>query len=472
MEADGCPLANKPNPLMQMAGYHGYELFGRALLHAIQQPRHGDLAYNSEAAIFQIKRWVRECILDHPSCSSGGFAPKRLLCLQGGQGQQIARLRVVETWSNFSSPFVALSHCWGKTQHAITTKANYVEHLSYISQNSLPRTFQDAIWITERLGLKYLWIDSLCIIQDDQDDWSREVVNMSHLYGAAYLTLAASHGVFPLVQDNHPILLEDTVTDSEGNIRDVSVILAPALSLNAESPVHQTFSNQKGGHFINFSCGSDQDSWVSEDFLPPQMPSSEPLPSRGWAFQERVLSTRVVHFTRQELVWECKANVYCECGGVRGTSLMASLMGSLKTRMKLACELETEFVTSGTESAAEMHLETEDYISEPEREWEKYVKMYTGMYFTKPKDRAAAFVGIAQTFGNIVCGESNSIIGEFCAVLWSASLPNSLLWSCSTDNFLVLPETNRGRRPKIGRRRPGRGIRSQARVHFSLGSRV
>jgi hypothetical protein len=72
-------------------------------------------------------------------------------------------IRLIEARSDLSEPYIALSHCWGKTQHATTTKANYHQRLTSIPMQELSKTFQDAVWLTRRLGIKYLWIDSLCI---------------------------------------------------------------------------------------------------------------------------------------------------------------------------------------------------------------------------------------------------------------------------------------------------------------------
>jgi hypothetical protein len=69
--------------------------------------------------------------------------------------------------------YVCLSHCWGNAQ-LVKTLTNNIEGMKRgIALASLPKTFQDAVLMTRRLGIRYLWIDSLCIIQDDGDDWDR-----------------------------------------------------------------------------------------------------------------------------------------------------------------------------------------------------------------------------------------------------------------------------------------------------------
>lgn len=89
--------------------------------------------------------------------------------------------------------YVALSHCWGPSQPFILTTASETAFRNGIPFQALPRTFQDAVTITRLLCLRYLWIDSLCILQDDKDDWERESANMADVYRNAYLTIAASN---------------------------------------------------------------------------------------------------------------------------------------------------------------------------------------------------------------------------------------------------------------------------------------
>ncbi|KAK4151593.1 heterokaryon incompatibility protein-domain-containing protein [Chaetomidium leptoderma] len=88
--------------------------------------------------------------------------------------------------------YTCLSHCWGGAQPLKTTKDNSEDHLVSIPWDTIPKTFQEAIKLNWHLGIQYIWIDSLCIIQGDGDDWARESTKMCDVYGNAYLTIAAS----------------------------------------------------------------------------------------------------------------------------------------------------------------------------------------------------------------------------------------------------------------------------------------
>ncbi|MCJ1444599.1 MAG: hypothetical protein MMC23_005101 [Stictis urceolatum] len=118
--------------------------------------------------------------------------PTRVLDI--GDGVQSDEIRLLET-SRRSGTYAALSHCWGRSKHVITTQATLAEWRKVIIFEQLPKTFQDAVVITRRLGLRYLWIDSLCIIQDDRTQWEYESALMGEVYRNAYFTIVAAYSV-------------------------------------------------------------------------------------------------------------------------------------------------------------------------------------------------------------------------------------------------------------------------------------
>jgi hypothetical protein len=90
--------------------------------------------------------------------------------------------------------YVALSHCWGSTMPVKTTMASFDSHIQSLPLKILPRNFQDATKITRQLGFRYLWIDSLCIIQDSPQDWEQESAVMENTYNNAVITIAVAAG--------------------------------------------------------------------------------------------------------------------------------------------------------------------------------------------------------------------------------------------------------------------------------------
>lgn len=98
-----------------------------------------------------------------------------------------------------SGRYMTLSHCWGTGSDiqlaSITTKATLASRRQIIEISDLQKTFQDAIHVTRRLGIRYLWIDSLCIVQDDEEDVDLGCQDMSEIYSYSYCTIAASDSI-------------------------------------------------------------------------------------------------------------------------------------------------------------------------------------------------------------------------------------------------------------------------------------
>jgi len=155
---------------------------------------------NLDDNLEDIKKWLESCEKDHSACcSSKDFIPKRLLDV----GSCDDTVHLVEPPSPSPSSitqqysrYACLSHCWGQTRSEhITRHLNYFDNVRGIPITELPATFRDAIQTTRALGVDYLWIDSLCIIQDDDADWNLHVEVMADVYRNAYITLAAGASI-------------------------------------------------------------------------------------------------------------------------------------------------------------------------------------------------------------------------------------------------------------------------------------
>ncbi|KAI9743198.1 MAG: hypothetical protein M1818_003042 [Claussenomyces sp. TS43310] len=178
--------------------------------------------------------------------------------------------------ANFDgAKYTALSYCWGGRPFINTTTETLEARKECIKWVDPPKTFQQAIIITRKLGVRYIWIDSLCVLQDEIDDWEFESSRMCSVYENSYLTIAASHA-----------------SDSNGGCfhETKGVGMSTFLRIGSSS---------------NFSDAYAR--WGSD---------SKALSSRGWALQERLLSPRTIHYTAKELVWECSTGLDCQCGGI------------------------------------------------------------------------------------------------------------------------------------------------------------
>jgi hypothetical protein len=138
------------------------------------------------------REFVEDCVMRHKSCPSELLAhlPTRLIDVRMVDSQGSVSLALSEYLPN--APYAALSHCWGRKQPLRLTTASLDRFKNTIPWSSLPETFQDAITVTRHLNLQYLWIDSLCIIQDSRTDWEIESARMASVYRGSYVTILAS----------------------------------------------------------------------------------------------------------------------------------------------------------------------------------------------------------------------------------------------------------------------------------------
>lgn len=245
----------------------------------------GDTA--SERSFAWASRVLQNCLKSHSSCNGPTVAklPSRVLDL--GPPEE-PRVKLLET-SDTSGTYACLSHCWGKVTSIQTEKKTLPLFRDSIAWSSLPQTFQDAIHFVRKLGLRYLWIDSLCIIQDDPEDWRQESAKMSSIYQDSYITIAATKSANAdggCYSDATPFDIDHELT----------------MTFQGRTPA-QVYVREKVAHFDVFKVDNSR--------------SLFPLLSRGWAFQERLLAPRVLHFCKKELVWECQEFSSCECRGFK-----------------------------------------------------------------------------------------------------------------------------------------------------------
>lgn len=177
--------------------------------------------------------------------------------------------------------YFALSHCWGNLRDEdkkayCTTQDNIDRRQRGFSLSELPMTFQDAVKVTRELGVLYLWIDSLCIIQygDNGEDWKHESSRMESVFSEAYCTIAATAAI-----SSNAGFLE----------RDIS-------------PEYIYVQDTSGMQFYISTDIDDFDNDVGK----------APLNTRAWVMQEAVLSRRTIHFSANQTYWECGEGVYCE----------------------------------------------------------------------------------------------------------------------------------------------------------------
>ncbi|KAF2026981.1 hypothetical protein EK21DRAFT_72945, partial [Setomelanomma holmii] len=146
-----------------------------------------------QASLERARLWLYKCRIDHVACRKEiphlTRYPTRLLEIESQTS-----VRLIET-RGIKSDYACLSHCWGPEGNSKvlgTLKDNYETFKENIPWSMMPATFRDVVWFTFRLGITHIWIDSLCIVQDDLADWDREGAIMADIYTGCVVTLAAT----------------------------------------------------------------------------------------------------------------------------------------------------------------------------------------------------------------------------------------------------------------------------------------
>jgi Heterokaryon incompatibility protein (HET) len=349
--------------------------------------------------------------------------PKRLVKIDRTESGEW-NISLLEAQGDEIHPYVALSYCWGGEQPHKTTKAN-IKHYgdsilpSDVSHDAyLPSTIRDAISITLELGFSHLWIDSFCICQDDEEDKLIEISLMPSIYRNAVVTIAAanSSGV------NKGFLHPRKVTE------DPSAIFQLRWRDSGDKsyyPIHQSRppSDIPLSHVILMR-------------KPQNVDVEEPLDSRAWAMQERILAPRVLEYGTHRLRWICPSTEFefDQTDGWTARRLHTDVIRNMRTGWKDdglepgTRPLPIDHISaqsSTSQKAAEVapHPEgmTAEQLKSATTKWHQIVAHYTGRALKLKTDRILAMSGIAETF-------NTTYPGTYAAGLWLFHLPGGLLW--------------------------------------------
>ena len=259
---------------------------------------------------------------------------------------------------------MALSRCWGDIITTTTTKANLEQRRSAIPMEELPRTFCDAVRVARRLGVRYLWIGALCIVQDDPDDWNLEAARMYKVYSQALVTVAAiasaggNGGCFRSRLSRHSKPVQIPWDPSVGDLAGRQGWPAEPLRLYV-IPRFRSFKQQL---------------------------DESPLAQRAWVFQERALAARTIHFASELTFWECKEACIGEDYEVKTFSVQDSFF-----------HLRDMLVSQARPDLSKIH-----------QQWAFVIESYSKRALTKAIDKLPALSGVAQSFrqrglGRYIC---------------------------------------------------------------------
>lgn len=324
-----------------------------------------------------VEEWINHCLETYSRCNeyrNSTWWPTRVLDVESNENC----VRLVETANeSLIGRYMTLSHRWGSSKPLSLRQATLKDMLKGVLLQTLPQTFQDAIIICQRLKIRYIWIDSLCIMQDKDDlsDWIREAALMHKVYSHSFLnisSLAAHDSSYSLFADRDRSLLDDIVLKT-------------------------TLDGIRLGETEKSYRVIDILSWEQEMNL-------SPLNLRAWVLQERLLSPRAVHFGPRQVLWECHEFDPSESNR-HGLPAVTKVLRNI---------VRFKDIDSGT--ATRHPLQSESLGTAPYGAWNRIVQAYTRCGLTKKQDKLVALAGIAKHM-------ASKLDDQYVAGMWRRTLP-------------------------------------------------
>jgi hypothetical protein len=362
---------------------------------------------DSALAFERARRWLSHCVEHDKACRPDDTAgPRRLLQLLSSD---ISRVRLIEFEESVKRPeYACLSYCWGSDVSDIlmTTEDNIHNHLEEIWVDKLPKTIGDAIKICRELRIGYLWIDSLCIIQRDGDDFAAEGSKMDLIYANSHVTLYA----------------KAPRSCKQG-------FLGPQARGNRQSQTPLPGRAPNGLRLIARSEDRvDTDNEVAA------------LETRGWCFQESILSKRQLIYWGLEMEWKCLCRRICECGFLtrdahergrhRGdassTGCNNETHGPIYGPIARAQHLPAKYASE----ALSIHTQETQANIDHVVKWYEIVEEYSRRALTNFEDRLPALSGLAKRLLHMA-EHRNGLTDSYYAGLFGTRFVDTLCWVCA-----------------------------------------
>jgi len=359
-------------------------------------------------------KWLKNCMETHKSCHPVGQSsvsdlscesvalPIRLVDVGSSVGEILPFL--AETRGKRGS-YLTLSHRWGKHLKTETTEDNIHRFKQALPMDELPQTFKDAIMVTRRLGFRYIWIDSLCIIQHDEEDWLRESAKMGDIFESSSCTLAAVHALDDDSNDqglflprSDPLAVRMCCPFKRKAVPEASAKILNAAGRNC---VWKYEWLKKGQEEADISDIIRHNTIVLRPRIASlwyKMQRSEWY-NRGWVFQERILSRRIIYYTGDKVYWDCLQ----EQGDEQGVETAQSSRNAWFSSETMAASTAQSF-------------------------GEMLAREYSTCKLSKRKDNLLAIMGVCNKFGDYYRQ-------TFHAGVLDDGTGRSLLWYASEDSM-------------------------------------
>ncbi|KAK3343514.1 heterokaryon incompatibility protein-domain-containing protein, partial [Lasiosphaeria hispida] len=372
-----------------------------------------------DRAVALASKWMHTCTDSHQKCSSGpSKLPKRVIDVLEG-------VRLVDTLAELDAhdePYMTLSHCWGSqrvVQTLKTTHATMHQHRQQIPWHALPRLFRDVIMLVRALKCRYIWIDSLCIIQDDHEDWMVESTKMAEIYQTATLNIAAT-----AMRNGSVGLFQPRLHGQGFRVKDLKGVEPDVTMANSLKTIE---IDRIDGQPVFSRISHDRSHEVLYGDIEYFRTPMEPLLSRAWVFQERLLSRRTLHFGASELLWECRTCCFCECTRIgHADALSVRNLNSNPKNRDFDSDLEdieTSALFVGPKKVLFFNICNGLGGSQPVLDfWLRAVQEYSFLFLSRELDRPFALAGIAKRIQALAGG-------TYLAGLWASDLPRALLWA-------------------------------------------
>ena len=311
---------------------------------------------DSEEAIERARNWYEDCKEKHPGCLRvPSPLPKRVLDL--AQLPSTGAVLLYESKSEIVE-YATLSYSWGKSLPLRKMSSNIEKHRKGLSLEALPQTLQDAVRVAQLLKFRYLWIDALCIIQDDPVDWAVQAVLMTDIYEGSALCISALSS-----EDCNTGFLKLRNTLSK-----VGIYRYPEESLES----------------ADILVG-----WPAASYG--NVVENSHLCTRGWTFQERLVSPASLHYTKEGVFWECASKFLSETdSGTTPYSPSGWKKAWVNTRHGEATVLPEYLGADNKLSLLKASVL---------RSWCGFVSDYSARDLTNEIDKLPAVAGIARAFG-------------------------------------------------------------------------